>query len=483
MPILVAAGFTSAAIHAQQQQETAFERQRNETDDTPLREFVQSKENIDVKKKANNLDISGDVRFEWRSLYEKGVVLCLEDPDSSTLSENDIARIQAVREQYRSLRGNGYVDNNNLPLSHIDFDIEFNLKLKYSFGRSWASAHLQFDNPAGIRGRNPCFDDYPIFNCCGTNVERRVRGDQRYSGKGSGESDRLNLKRAFMGYNIWADGKQRLDIEFGRRKLDDIFFSEIQFSNRFDGILLKYANAINDDTDWYWETGGFVIDERVNHFGFATEIGVLNLFDVGLDLRYSFIDWIKHGKNRCKVRNPLGTQFAISQFSFVYTINPEFDCKVIPFEFYGGFLINHAARREVFTRWKKKNLGGFGGLTIGVVRKEGDWAIDIEYLMVQAQAVSDIDVSGVSRGNILDENLTDIIPVDVRGAGGRYSSERVYFPRRGAANFKGWRFEFLYAITDNLSVQTVYEYSREEDRRIGGPHRYADCEIEMIYAF
>lgn len=483
MPILVAAGFTAATLYAQEQQETDFERQRNENDDTPLREFVQSKENIDVQKKANNLDISGDVRFEWRSIYEKGVVLFLDDPYSSTLSDEDINRIEAIREQYRSIRGHDHVDHNNLPLSHNDFDIEFNFKIKYSFGRSWASAHLQYDNPAGVRGRNPCFDDYPIFNSSGSSVEDEVPGDQRRAGKGSGESDRLNLKRAFMGYTIWADGKQRLDIEFGRKKLDDIFFSEIQFSNRFDGILLKYAGAINDDTDWYWENGGFVIDERVNHFGYATEIGVLNLFDMGLDLRYSFIDWIKHGENRCKARNPFGTQFAISQVSFVYTINPEFDCKVIPFEFYGGFLINHAARREVFTAHKKKNLGGFGGLTIGMVRKEGDWAIDIEYVYVQAQAVSDIDVSSMSRGNILDEYITDIIEVDVKGAHGRYSSQNVYFPRRGNANFKGWRFEFLYAITDNLSVQSVYEYSREEDRRIGGPHRYADCEIEMIYAF
>jgi hypothetical protein len=479
MPIIVAAGFTAATLSAQQQ-ETEAERQRRETDDTPLREFVESKENIDIKKKANNLDISGDVRFEWRSIHEKGIALfCDECSDDYSYTSG----CDTIREIYRPLRGSSCVDRFDIPVSTNDFDIDFNFKLKYSFGRSWMYAHLQYDNSAGIKGRNPCVDVYPIFDCSGSNVKERVPRDLRRSEKGSGTGDRINLKRAFMGYNIWADGKQRLDIEFGRRKLDDIFFSEIQFSNRFDGILLKYAGAIDEDTDWYWENGGFVIDEQTNHYGYATEIGVLNLFDTGLDLRYSFIDWIKHGENRCKKRNPLGAQFAISQFSFVYTINPEFDCKVIPFEFYGGFLINHAAEEKVFTANKKKNLGGFGGLTIGTVRKEGDWSIDIEYLYVQAQAVSESDVGGMCRGNILDENLTDIVDVSVKDAHGRYCSKEVYFPRRGNTNFKGWRFEYLYAITDNLSVDVIYEYSREEDRKIGGPHRYSDFEIEMIYAF
>src|SRR5437762_812551 len=56
-------------------QETAFDRELNTRDDQPVREFVESKENIDVKEKSKNLEISGDIRFEWRNLQEKGVVL------------------------------------------------------------------------------------------------------------------------------------------------------------------------------------------------------------------------------------------------------------------------------------------------------------------------------------------------------------------------------------------------------------------------
>lgn len=506
MPLLMAAGFTSVTVFAQQQ-ETAFERQLNERDDQPLREFVQSKENIDVKKKSNNLDISGDIRFEWRSIREKGVVLFAEDDcsgsscssgssSSSSSSSNSYSDSKSlfflrkdgnlipVGKDFRNLRGGNHVDARGLPISNNDFDVEFNLKLKYSFGRAWAAAQLQFDNPAGIRGRNDCFGVYPVFNHEGSEVESLRPRNMKRCGKGSGEANAINLKRAYMGYNVWADGKHRFDIEIGRRKLDDVFDSEIQFSSRFDGVLLKFASAIDEVTDWYWEAAMFVIDERVNHYGWVTEIGVLNLFDTGLDIRYSFIDWQKVGRNRCFKRNPYGMEFRNSQITLTYTITPEFFCKTVPVEFYSGFLVNHAAKANRFTNNKKKNLGAYAGVYVGEVKKEGDWSFDIEYIYVQAQAVSDFDVGSIGRGNILDENMVDIVGFqDFRSGSGSSSDMIGYYPRRGNANFKGWRFEFLYAITDNFSIDTIFEFSKEEDKRIGGRHRYNDFEIEAIYAF
>jgi hypothetical protein len=470
MPILMAAGFTSATIFAQQQ-ETSFERQLNENDDQSLREFVQSKDNIDIKKKSKNLDISGDIRFEWRTIREKGVALYADDSSK-------------FYEDYRSLRGGSHVDAKGLPISHNDFDVEFNFKLKYSFGRSWAQAHLQFDNPAGLRGRNDCSGKFPIYNKHGSEVIKSLPRNMQCCGKGSGESNLINLKRAYIGYNVYADGKHRFDMEIGRRKLDDVFDSEIQFSSRFDGVLLKFASAIDEVMDWYWEGAAFVVDERVNHFGYVTEIGILNLFDTGLDLRYSFIDWKKTGINRCHVHNPLGTQFTNSQISFAYTIEPEIYCKRIPVEFYGGFLINHAAKAKAITHHKKKNLAAYGGVYIGQVHKEGDWALDIEYIYVQAQAVSDFDVGSIGRGNLVNDDFADYIEISHLPSTSDYSSQNgYYYPARGNANFKGWRFEFLYAITDNFSIDTIYEFSRAEDSRIGGRHSYSDFELEAIYAF
>ncbi len=495
IPFLMVAGFTVTKAYAQDiGQQTTFDRELNTRDDQPLREFVESKENIDVKEKASNLEISGDVRFEWRTIQEKGIVL-FTDPYGNSYygiaSDEDDATGESsgLRHKYRSLRGNSFVDTRGLPISNNDFDVEFNLKLKYTFKRAWAMAHVQFDNPAGIRGRNDCFGTFPIFNRKGDEVEELVPRDSRFALKGSGEANFITLKRAYMGYNVWADGKHRFDIEVGRRKLDDVFDSEIQFTSRFDGVLLKYASAIDEVMDWYVDAAAFVIDERVNHFGYVFEIGILNLYDTGLDIRYNFIDWRKCGKNRCFIFNPIGTKFVNSEVTLTYTITPTIFCKELPVEFYGGFLINHAAKGTVFTHGKKKNLGWYAGVYIGNVHKQGDWSLDIEYIAVQAQAVPDGDVGSVGRGNILDENLFDIVDevldyYSISDIPSMPSSGLVgYFPRRGNANFIGWRVEALYAITDNLSLDLVYELSNEEDKRIGGRHFYQDFEIEAVYAF
>ena len=298
----------------------------------------------------------------------------------------------------------------------------------------------------------------------------------------------ISLKRAYMGYNIYADGKHRFDIEIGRQKLDDIFDSEIEFTSRFDGILLRFASSVEEVFDWYITAGAFVIDERVNHFGYVGEIGFIDIYDTGLDVRYNIIDWQKHGKNRCFILNPLGAQFLNSQVTLTYTFAKTIGCREIPIELYGGFLINHIAKETKFTRGKKKNLGWYAGVYIGNVDKKGDWSADIEYIGVQAQAVPEYDVGSIGRGNILNEDLLDILGeskhVSDSESFSSYSSNLVgLFPRRGNTNFVGWRFEFLYAITDNFSIDMVYEFSREEDKHIGGRHHYRDFEIEAIYAF
>lgn len=497
MPFFMAAVFTSFCVYGQIGQETIFNRQLNTRDDQAVREFVTSKENIDVKEKSRNLEISGDVRFEWRSIHEKGIVLYTRDSSGSFVPSYytlDATRgynsfINDYPEIYRSLRGGDRVDRNGLPISTNDFDVEFNFKVKYTFKDAWASAHLQYDNPAGIRGRNDCLQTYAIFNEDGSEVVELVPRNTRYAIKGSGEGVFFTLKRAFIGYNILADGKHRLDIEIGRHKLDDVFDSEIEFTSRLDGILLKYASSIGEVADFYWNAAAFVIDERVNHFGYVTELGLIDVYDTGLDIKYSFIDWKKRGKNRCFIRNPIGTNFQNSQISLDYTFSPKIGCiEDIPVELYAGFLINHAAKKTFFTKNRRKNLAWYAGIYIGNVDKKGDWSVDIEYIGVQAQAVPEYDVGSIGRGNILDENLVDIVAEsfpDFSSDGSSIPASYIvdYFPRRGNTNFTGWRFEFLYAITDNFSINTIYEFSNAEDKRIGGPHRYSDFEIEAVYAF
>lgn len=409
--ILIVGGYCPAVLYAQIGQETRFERDLNSRDDQPLREFVESKENIDIKEKASNLELSGDVRFEWRSIREKGVVYYFEEVNQYNSDGSEVKRPHKLKQEYRAIRGGDNVDAKGIPISTNDFDVEFNLKLKYNYKKSWCYAHLQFDNPAGVRGRNECFGTFPIFNEDGSEVKGNFKRDSRWSIKGSGEGISINLKRAFMGYNVLADGKHRFDIEVGRRKFDDVFESEIEFTSRFDGLLLKYASSIEDFSDFYANGAGFVIDERVNHFGWVVEVGLIDIMDSGLDLRYNIIDWRKHGRNQCFWWNPIGTKFLNSQVSFAYTIHPKFGCdnKELPIEFYGGFLVNHAAKKHPFTRDKKKNLGWYAGIYLGNVHKEGDWSLDLEYIVVQAQAVSEYDVGSIGRGNVLNENLVDVL--------------------------------------------------------------------------
>lgn len=518
---LLATGLVTNKAFAQRVgQESSFERRHDETDTKPVREFVQSKENIEIKEKATELEISGDVRFEWRHMHEKGKRVFIVDRENTGTGAGTFspALVEDFAQKYTTLRGHDVIDNRFFPVSNNDWDVEFNLKFKYTYKRAWAAAHLQFDNPAGIRGYNDCFTDVALFRklgsssspsftnpdfasislselsdysssrrhssfssagspISGSNSEDRVivLRDNRRSCKGSGESSFINLKRAYMGYNVYADGTHRVDVEIGRRKLDDLFDSEIQFSSRFDGIAFKYATDIKEYAAFFFDAAAFIIDERVNDIGYAFEFGFLDIMGSGLDLKYSFIDWTGRNKNRCFIRHPLGSQFKNSQFTYSYTILPEIFCKKIPVEFYGAFVINHAAKKTIFTHHKRKNFGLYNGILVGEINKEGDWSFDITYEYIQAQMASDCDVNGIGRGNILDERLTDILYLP--------DSSEFILPRRGNGNFKGWSFEFIYALTDNLSLDFQYEFTRAEDSRIGGRHHYTNAEFEAIYAF
>lgn len=100
----------------------------------------------------------------------------------------------------------------------------------------------------------------------------------------------------------------------------------------------------------------------------------------------------------------------------------------------------------------------------GKVVKEGDWALEVQYQYVEAQAMPDDDTSGIGRGNVLDESFTSC-------------------SRRGNTNYKGWRLEGLYALTDNMTLDSIIEWSKAADDKVGGPHTYSKFELEAIYAF
>lgn len=419
-----------------------FEEDLNERDFNALRDFLKAKRAIDITENTSTLTLSGDVRTEWRHLNEKA---CGE-----------------------TLRGAGSVIRGR-PVSRNDFDIEFNLYFNYVYDRSWAVAQVRYDNSAGVDDNgHPCFpaNEDDVGSPCSPGPREKAllcNGDPE-GYHGSGACGDLCLKKAYFGYNLYLDGCSSFDVELGRRgNLYNVFDSNVQFLSRFDGILLKYDTSLESVSDWYLHAAGFVVDEKVNHFAWIAEMGFMNIADSNINFKYSFVDWEKNGTNRCFARNPAGFRFLNSQFTLSYNIDPEVFSQ--PITFYGAFLMNHAARRLVVGDSKtRQNTAWYAGVLIGKVRKEGDWALEVQYQVVRAQAVPDNDSAGICRGNVLDESFTTC-------------------SRRGNTNFKGWKIETLYALTNNITMDAILEWSKAADSRIGGKHSYSKFEMEAIYAF
>lgn len=452
-----------------------YDNELSEKDWDSLKDYINTKRTINLRDKSCNLTIAGDVRFDWRHQNE--------------------------RRNGKNIRGNSNRingDEDGVRISRNDFDIEFNLYFDYVCDRAWAVAQLEFDNSAGVMPgkNNECMRHGDTLQGAANNAGGGNDGlpnpDDDYvvdaaGWKGSGYCCDICLKKAYIGYNICCECDTRFDIELGRRRLYQVFDSEVQFLSQFDGILFKYQSSWECVADWYLYLAGFIVDERSNHFAYATEVGFMNLYDCGIDFKYSFIDWKKNGYNRCGCsnsedvenykdsNNPVGFKFQVSQFTLKYHLDPEMVC--MPGHLYGAVLWNHCpakhipcerdadeSNESVTDDIGKKNVAWYVGLRFGDVVHCGDWAFDVQYQYVQATAIPDKDVSGIGRGNVRDDSFTD---------GGL----------RGNTNYKGWRLEALYAFTDNVSFNACVEASRVIDKSIGGSHRYSMFQLESIYAF
>lgn len=430
----------------------------DENDFDAVVEFIQSKRTISLQEKACNLSISGDVRVEWANFNEKvnGIKRRgggARDCSGQLPSANQVG---------------GSTDGQRI--GRGDFDVELNLSFDYKCDRSWAVAKLQFDNSMGVQQLNK----WPIateeLNQERTLDDTACNGIDPNGPYGSGTNDDVNLRKAYIGYNICTDGCSRFDVELGRRRFYDVFDSRIEFAAQFDGVLFRYATQMDCCSDAYVNLAGFVIDERSNHFGWVIEAGLLNIADTGFDFKYSYIDWLKKGENRGRTNRPVGWQYQVHQFLGYYHFDPEILC--MPAKLYGAFLFNGRATGHDVTNFHKRNQAWYVGAQFGEVAREGDWSIDINYQYVQAQAIPDPDVSGIGRGNVLKETLTQWIGKPNAAAGAK-----------GNANYKGWKIEGLYALTDDLSIDASFQYARAADKSIGGKLNYSRWKLAAIYAF
>jgi hypothetical protein len=431
----------------------SFHNSKDQRDFEAVQEYVNSKRTIPLEEKICNLSISGDIRFDWAGILEQRNC-------EKFRGNNGIARQDQFTGNITTappIGGSpGYESGKGIPFSTSTFEVEFNLYFDYVCDRSWGVAWIQFDNDAGILQSNKTCQQDPqgLF--------------------GSGCCEGLCLKKAYMGYNLFLDGCSRFDIELGRRPLYSIFDSRVQFQSNADGIYLKYARSLGDCGDFYWYASVFLVDERSNHGAWITEAGILAPYDQGFDVRYSYIDWMtvqSHSLNRCSTPYARGMLFRVSQWTLAYNFTAPKLC--VPGKAYGAVLYNHAARIDNELNINKKmNLGFYVGLLIGQVCQEGDWAFDISYQYVEPFVVPDADVTGIGRNgrNLTMSTITD----------------NAY----GFPNYKGWRFEFLYAFTDNLSLLGNFEFSRQIFSKFegtagvpAGSHNYSKFEVEAIYAF
>lgn len=395
-----------------------FHDRNRQRDFEAVQKFVNEKRMVTLRDKKEILEIYGDIRFEYLN--------------------------RAESQDGRHLRGHDAVDSKGIHISKTHLDAVVNLRFDYRTERSWSHVNIEINNTCGIqRDITTCAEDpQGMF--------------------GSGFCDELCLKKCWLGYNLYeCKDSFKIDIEFGRRPLYSVFESYIEFKNRFDGVLFKFKKKLKPSSELYLYFSPFVVDERVDHFAYIGEVGWLDVLDMKIDARYSLIDWRKHGRNRCGVLNARGNRFQISQVSAAYNFNPDVfhhNAKI-----YGAFLVNHAAKKLRVTRFHKENIGWYAGFIIGEVDKKGDWSLDINYQLVQAQAIPDSDINGIGRGNILGETFTA--------------------NRRGKTNYRGWHFEALYALTDHLTFDILYEFSKAANPRIGGRHNYNKFEFDVILDF
>jgi hypothetical protein len=504
--LLVAIGLASTTVYAQEEDFDEHNRDLNERDLQALRDFLRERREQLGAEQQNPLKITGDVRMEYRYRSE--------------------------RFHGRELFGENRFTCEGLPISHNDFDIEANMRINYIGKRTWAEVHLQYDNSAGISDNDCCCDPLMIHeekeNCkecrerhgsdsdiCESCEDARVAESfctkDRFHGSGRGNE--LSLKRAYFGYTICESETTSLDVEIGRRKLYDVFESDIQYLSRFDGVVLRYSSALENVFDWYVKGAAFVVDERVNHYAWGAEVAFQNIYNSNFDFKYSIVDWEKRGHNRCGNRNPVGFKYVNSQFLVDYNVDPKMFDR--PVQIYGAIVVNHDANqiRHVQNRFCKEcfedtfdvelsssssdgsselvsgsgsessdtsysgssysydgkkshkrhhawdGLGGYCGIYIGRVKKKGDWSVELEYQYVQKNCIAFDDQSGITLNNEFEGCCDSPLPT---------------------RDYQGVSLELLYAITDNFSIDTVLQTASS----LGGArHRYNELKIEAVYAY
>lgn len=406
----------------------------DENDDMEaLRRWLRDKRMISIKELGGDLSLSAEVRTEFQAINE------------TRLNQNSLGDFTRQRGK------NGPIlPGKNRPKPMYAWDVEVNLMLDYRTDRTWAAARLEFDNDMGQR---------------------------------SGTTNQIKLEKAYLGGRLIAGDTLTIDSEIGRRFLFNVYDSKVEFASIFDGLLFRFSKAFPSMGDYYFLPGAFIINDVTNHYGLVAEMGGLRVANTGLNIKYSIIDWYRPGgeaeANLTAQANKavqLRYKFLVSQFQLQYLFYPEWIGKKL-IKAYAAGLTNHLATGLPITHDKKLNWGWYLGASVGVVKKQGDWALDMNYQWIQAQTIPEFDCSGIGRGNALGEGFYTTRS-DGSGNAITNSTDPV-----GGSNYKGFEIEGLYALTDNITVQQSYKMSWTLDQDVGPNLKFKQYELEFIYAF
>lgn len=421
---------------------TLFQQELEENDEEELLNFINSKRTIPLADKSKNLSISGEVHTEWNYQTEK-------------INGKNV-RVYTFREP-EEWNEEIYLPTDTVTIGHNDFDIQLDFFMDWKTDRTWARTHLRYDNSSGVSDNG---------------IDQQI-DPQGYHG--SGDVDNLALREAYIGYEIFKCNDDRITIELGRRgQIYKAFYSEIQFSSRLDGIILKYAST-RKNLNWYVQVAALVVDERSTHYAWVAEVGLNNILDSGINFKYSFIDWHKEGINRYFVKNPLGFRFKVSQISLLYNWSPKW-LGGQEIQLAAAFLMNHIPAKYTYINVnpnpamytpKKvhigtQNLGAFVNIQYRQIAHEGDWFLSGLAAFCQAQCIPDNDVRNIGAGNFLHESMTS--------------------DGRGNTNWKGYCLRAGYAVTDNLVVETEYNHSWSL-KTIHHSQGYTRYTIGTVYSF
>ena len=319
------------------------------------------------------------------------------------------------------------------------YDIEVNLMLDYRTEYSWGSIKLEFDNDAGII---------------------------------SGSLNKLKLERAYWGVRTIQGDTYSFDVEMGRRRMSSIVDSKLEFNNFFDGLWLRYDQSYDPIGDLYLHAGVFIINENKNQYGYLGELGILNIGGTGLYTKYSLTDWDTKNLHN-SIQNDR-YNFVVSQLIIGYKYLPSKLQKIV--QFYLAGLWNSNARKLAITHHKRANWGTYAGVSIGELKRKGDWAFDINYQVLAAQCVPDFDVQGIGLGN---SDNSGFFTTDVKGGGTAQTRKTA----GGNVNYRGFQMTLDYLLTSQLNMQQSWQQSITLDDSIGPFRRFKQYEIEFIYGF